>query len=86
MTTYTFALGFFVLWVVVGAATIEWVNRWLFDRPPLEYRSVRARRWNTCIGFILWLWGLSNVPDVSRGNYLFLKPVIAALLGVHLER
>ena len=34
--------------------------------------------WNTCIAFILWLWGLSNIPDVARGNYLFfLKPVIA---------
>ena len=38
--------------------------------------------WNTCVGFILWLWGLANVPDVARGNYLFfLKPVIAALLA-----
>ena len=84
MTTYTFALGFFVLWVVVGAAWGEWVNPVsLFDRPPLEYGSIIALGvWNTCIGFILWLWGLSNVPDVSRGNYLFfLKPVIAALLA-----
>ena len=67
-----------------GAAWGEWVNPVsLFDRPPLEYGSIIALGvWNTCIGFILWLWGLSNVPDVSRGNYLFfLKPVIAALLA-----
>ena len=38
--------------------------------------------WNTCIAFILWLWGLSKIPDVARGNYLFfLKPVIALCLA-----
>jgi len=38
--------------------------------------------WNTCIAMILWLWGLSSVPDMSRANYLFfLKPVIAAVLA-----
>ena len=83
MTTYTFALGFFVLWVVVGAAWGEWVNPVsLFDRPPLEYGSIIALGVAELSLAILWLWGLSNVPDVSRGNYLFfLKPVIAALLA-----
>ena len=38
--------------------------------------------WNTCLAFILWLWGLSKIPDVARGNYLFfLKPVIALELA-----
>ena len=38
--------------------------------------------WNTCIAFILWLWGLSRIPDIARGNYLFfLKPVIALCLA-----
>jgi drug/metabolite transporter (DMT)-like permease len=85
MTTYTFVLGFFALWLVVGSAWGIWVDPMtLLDREPVQYGAIIALGvWNTCIGFILWLWGLSNVPDVSRGNYLFfLKPVIAALLAV----
>ena len=32
----------------------------------------------TPLAFILWLWGLSKIPDIARGNYLFfLKSVIA---------
>ena len=84
MTTYTFALGFLVLWPVVGVAWEVWVNPLtLFDREPIQVGSILALGiWNTCIGFILWLWGLANVPDMTRGNYLFfLKPVIAALLA-----
>lgn len=84
MTTYTFALGFVALWLVVGVAWDIWVDpTTLFDRPPVEAGAIISLGvWNTCIGFILWLWGLSHVPDMSRGNYLFfLKPVIAALLA-----
>ena len=84
MTTYTFALGFVALWLVVGAVWGIWVTPLeLFERPPVQAGAIIALGvWNTCIGFILWLWGLSNVPDVARGNYLFfLKPVIAALLA-----
>jgi drug/metabolite transporter (DMT)-like permease len=84
MTTYTFSLGFIALWLVVGFAWGIWVDPMtLFDRPPVEYGAIIALGvWNTCIGFILWLWGLAHVPDVSRGNYLFfLKPVIAAMLA-----
>jgi len=84
MTTYTFALGFFALWLVVGGVWGIWVSPLtLFDRPPVQAGAILALGiWNTCIGFILWLWGLSNVPDLARGNYLFfLKPVIAALLA-----
>jgi len=84
MTTYTFVLGFFVLWPMVGWLWEIWVNPLdLFARPGDNAAAIVALGvWNTCIGFILWLWGLANVPDVGRGNYLFfLKPVIAALLA-----
>ena len=84
MTTYTFALGSIVLWLVVGAAWGIWVDpTTLFDRPPINSGAIIALGiWNTCIGFILWLWGLGHIPDAARGNYLFfLKPVIAALLA-----
>jgi len=84
MTTYTFALGFVALWLIVGGVWNVWVTPTdLFDRPAVEVGSILALGiWNTCIGFILWLWGLSNVPDQARGNYLFfLKPVIAAVLA-----
>ena len=38
--------------------------------------------WNTCLAFILWLWGLYKISDVTRKNYLFLlKPVIALRLA-----
>lgn len=85
MTTYTFVLGAVVLWLVVGVVWGIWVDpSTLAERPPLQMASLIALGvWNTCIGFILWIWGLSNVPDMARGNYLFfLKPVIAALLAV----
>ena len=85
MTTYTFALGALVLWPLVGIVWGEWVNpATLFAREPVQAGAILALGiWNTCIGFILWLWGLGNVPDVTRGNYLFfLKPVIAALLAL----
>ena len=61
----------------------EWVNSLeLFARPGDNAAAIIALGGETCIGFILWLWGLANVPDVGRGNYLFfLKPVIAALLA-----
>lgn len=84
MTTYTFALGCPVLFILVGVAWGTWVDPLtLFDRPTVQWASIIALGvWNTCIGFILWLWGLANVPDTARGNYLFfLKPVIAAILA-----
>ena len=84
MTTYTFALGGVVLWPVVGVLWGIWVDPLtLFDRPTGQMTAiVTLGVWNTCIGFILWLWGLGHVPDPARGNYLFfLKPVIAALLA-----
>ncbi len=87
MTTYTFALGFPVLYILVGVVWGIWVDPMgLFERDVIQSSSIIALGvWNTCIGFILWLWGLSNVPDVSRGNYLFfLKPVIAAILAFYI--
>ena len=84
MTTYTFVLGFFALYPSIGLIWGIWVNPLdLFDRSSLEYLSIITLGvWNTCIAFILWLWGLSKIPDVTRGNYLFfLKPVIALCLA-----
>jgi drug/metabolite transporter (DMT)-like permease len=84
MTTYTFALGFIALNPSIGIIWGIWVNPLdLFDRPHIEYISIITLGiWNTCIAFILWLWGLSKIPDVARGNYLFfLKPVIALCLA-----
>ncbi len=85
MTTLTFVLGAGALWLVVGLAWGVWVDPTsLFERPPQAYLSLLTLGlWNTCIGFILWLWGLSAAPDMGRANYLFfLKPVIAALLAL----
>jgi drug/metabolite transporter (DMT)-like permease len=85
ITTLTFVLGFIALWVVVGLAWGKWVNPMtLFDRPPQAYLSILTLgAWNSCIGFILWLWGLSAAPDIGRANYLFfLKPVIAAVMAM----
>ena len=84
MTTYTFVLGFFALYPSIGLIWGIWVNPLdLFDRSSLEYLSIITLGvWNTCIAFILWLWGLSKIPDVTRGNYLFfLNPVIALCLA-----
>ena len=84
MTALTFIIGAFALWITVRLAWEISVNPLtLFERTPHAYWSILALGiWNTCIGFILWLWGISNAPDISRANYLFfLKPVIAALLA-----
>ena len=80
MTTYTFVLGFIALYPSIGIIWSIWVNPFdLFDRTHIEYMSIITLGvWNTCLAFIFWLWGLSKIPDVARGNYLFfLKPVIA---------
>ena len=84
MTALTFIIGAFALWITVRLAWQISVNPLtLFERAPQAYWSILTLGiWNTCIGFILWLWGISNAPDVSHANYLFfLKPVIAALLA-----
>ncbi len=80
ITTYTFIFGFLALYPFVGLIWGIWVDpRDLFQRGDVEYLSIITLGvWNTCIAFILWLWGLSRIPDIARGNYLFfLKPVVA---------
>ncbi len=84
ITTLTFTIGAMALWITVGLAWGIWVDpTTLFERPSQAYLSILTLGiWNTCIGFILWLWGLSAAPDMGRANYLFfLKPVIAATLA-----
>ena len=80
ITTYTFFFGFFAIYPIIGLIWDIWVNPLdLFERENVEFISIITLGiWNTCIAFILWLWGLSRIPDIARGNYLFfLKPVIA---------
>lgn len=84
ITALNFTIGALALWVTVGFVWDIWVDpTTLFERPSQAYFSILTLGiWNTCIGFILWLWGLSAAPDIGRANYLFfLKPVIAAMLA-----
>ena len=85
MTAYTFALGFFFLYVVVGLAWGVWVDPTsLFEKTPAQITGILTIGiWNTAMAMTLWLAGLSFAPDAQRANYLFfLKPVIAAFLAV----
>lgn len=85
MTTYTFALGFFAIYPLVGVFWGIWVDPFgLFDRSLVSAAAIITLGvWNTTIGFIFWLGGLALAPDTARANYLFfLKPVIAAVLAV----
>lgn len=85
MTAYTFVLGFFFLYLVVGFAWGVWVDPLtLFDKRPEQIIGIfTIGIWNTTIAMILWLAGLSFAPDLVRANYMFfLKPVIAAFLAV----
>ncbi|MEM7269638.1 MAG: DMT family transporter [Pseudomonadota bacterium] len=85
MTAYTFAIGFFFLWTVVGAFWGVWVNPLdLADKSSTQQLGILTIGfWNTCIAMACWLAGLQAAPDPQRGNYLFLfKPVIAAFLAV----
>lgn len=85
MTAYTFALGFFFLYLVVGVAWGVWVDPTsLFDKRPEQIAGILTIGiWNTAMAMTLWLAGLSFAPDPQRANYLFfLKPVIAAFLAV----
>lgn len=85
MTAYTFALGFFFLYAVVGIAWGVWIDPTsLFDKRPEQIIGILTIGiWNTAMAMTLWLAGLSFAPDAQRANYLFfLKPVIAAFLAV----
>ena len=85
MTAYTFALGFFFLYAVVGLAWGVWVNPLtLFGKQPEQIAGILTIGiWNTAMAMTLWLAGMTFAPDPQRANYLFfLKPVIAAFLAV----
>ncbi len=85
MTAYTFAIGFFFLYAVVGLGWGIWVDPLsLLDKQPDQIAGiVTIGIWNTAIGMALWLAGMSYAPDPQRANYLFfLKPVIAAFLAI----
>lgn len=85
MTAYTFGIGFFYLYIVVGLSWNVWVDplTLLDKRPEQIFGIVTIGLWNTAIAMAVWMWGLSTAPDAQRANYLFfLKPVIAALLAI----
>ena len=85
MTAYTFAIGFFFLYLVVGLAWGVWVDPLsLADKRPEQIAGILTIGiWNTAIAMALWMAGLSYAPDSQRANYLFfLKPVIAAFLAI----
>ena len=85
MTAFTFFLGFFFLWPVVGLFWGVWVDPFsLAEKTPQQIAGILTIGvWNTAIAMALWLWGLSAAPDPQRANYLFFfKPVIAAILAV----
>ncbi|MEM8698516.1 MAG: DMT family transporter, partial [Pseudomonadota bacterium] len=85
MTTFSFVIGFFYLYLVVGIGWGIWVDPLsLPAKEPMQIVGILTIGiWNTCIGFAVWLAGLAAAPDSQRANYLFfLKPVIAAFLAV----
>ncbi|MEM8949412.1 MAG: DMT family transporter [Pseudomonadota bacterium] len=85
MTAYTFAIGFFFLYAVVGIAWGIWVDPTsLFEKRPEQIAGILTIGiWNTAMAMTLWLAGIAFAPDPQRANYLFfLKPVIAAFLAV----
>lgn len=85
MTAYTFAIGFFFLYGVVGVVWNIWVDPLsLFDKAPTQITGILTIGiWNTAIAMAVWLAGLAAAPDSQRANYMFfLKPVIAAFLAV----
>ena len=85
MTAYTFAIGFFFLWAVVGVFWGVWVNPLdLADKTSTQQAGILTIGfWNTCIAMACWLGGMAAAPDPQRANYLFfLKPVLAAFLAM----
>ena len=85
MTAYTFAIGFFFLWTVVGIGWGVWVNPLsITEKTETQVIGILTIGiWNTAIGMAVWLGGIAAAPDPQRANYLFfLKPVIAAGLAV----
>jgi drug/metabolite transporter (DMT)-like permease len=85
MSALTMFIGSLGLWIVVGVFFDVWISTARLETMPagaLAALMVIAL-WNTTITQFLWIGGLSAVPDITRGSYLFfLKPVIAALLAI----
>lgn len=85
ITALTMFMGALGLWLVVGIFFDVWVSpQRLVTMPGKGLMALMIiALWNTTITQFLWIGGLSAVPDITRGSYLFfLKPVIAALLAV----
>ncbi|MGI9435089.1 MAG: DMT family transporter, partial [Geminicoccaceae bacterium] len=68
MTAYTFALGFFFLYAVVGLAWGVWVNPLsLFAKQPEQIAGILTIGiWNTAMAMTLWLAGMTFAPDPQR--------------------
>ena len=85
ITALTMFIGALGLWLVVGLFFDVWVSAARLTSMPgsaLTALLVIAL-WNTTVTQFLWIGGLSAVPDITRGSYIFfLKPVIASLLAV----
>ena len=85
ITALTMFIGALGLWLVVGLFFDVWVSAARLASMPgsaLTALLVIAL-WNTTVTQFLWIGGLSAVPDITRGSYIFfLKPVIASLLAV----
>ncbi len=85
ITTISLTIGAVGLWIIVGVAFARWVNPVeLIDKPAdAAIALLILGFWNTTLTQLFWLGGLSAVPDITRGSYLFfLKPVITALLAL----
>lgn len=84
ITALTMFIGSLGLWLVVGLFFDVWVSPARLGTMPGNALAalVVIALWNTTITQFLWIGGLSAVPDITRGSYIFfLKPVIAALLA-----
>ena len=85
ITAVTMSIGAAGLWLLVGFIWQIWVNPLAILEKDSKafYSLLTIGFWNTTITQFLWIGGLAAVPDITRGSYLFfLKPVIAACLGV----
>jgi len=81
----TLLIGGFGLWFLMGLLGGKWLTLAVINDWSTSQLSavVILGLWNTAITQFLWVGGLSAVPDISKGSYLFyLKPVIATGLAV----
>jgi len=85
ITAVTMSIGALGLWLVVGLFFDVWVSVARLTSMPGNalIALLVIALWNTTITQFLWIGGLSAVPDITRGSYIFfLKPVIASLLAI----